>query len=108
MIVIIAASLLVILVIGSFFLTSTSSRMTDAQAQKIFSTECPTICGSTVSENYLKATKIEAEKPEFFKACLILIPEAKEFPNRCLERCGCDLSVTKEELELEFNKIKNG
>lgn len=109
MIVIIGAALLVVVVIGAFFLTNTGQRTSEAEAIQALNKQCAdnNICSVSSTDNYLTATTLESKYPALFNACLLLVPEARTYPNRCIEKCGCNLAVTQEENEQFFNQIKS-
>lgn len=92
-IVILVASVIIFVMIWSFITTVSVRQMSTADAQRIFSVDCRTLCSTDSEENYATAYEILKNKPDFVKACTVLGYGSAEYPNRCLERCGCDMYV---------------
>jgi Tfp pilus assembly protein PilE len=107
MIVIIVIAALVLVVLVSYFLSMSGTSMSDAQANAAFRSGCLKYCKTDVERNYISAYSLSQSDTEFMSACEKLGYGNKEFPNRCLEKCGsfCDMEATPTDISNRHDQV---
>lgn len=107
-VIIIVIAILVLLSVSAFFLTSTTSGMTQTQATKIFGEACAQLrCGTSQGicmENYEQfQTKDFYNK--FYEACSILHGEGRDNSFLCFSACGNCITLTAEQIQYIASRI---
>ncbi|MBI4162315.1 MAG: hypothetical protein HY513_01420 [Candidatus Aenigmarchaeota archaeon] len=105
MIVIAIIVVLVLAVVGAFLLTSAGGQSSSAGANKIFAEGCLRYCTSSAEQNYLNAYEIKKNDQQFLNACVQLGYGTEEFPVQCLQRCGCDLTTSQNEINTRLQEL---
>ncbi|MEM7819735.1 MAG: hypothetical protein QXD48_02815 [Candidatus Aenigmatarchaeota archaeon] len=107
MIIIIILAVLVLIVLSAYFISTSGTSMSTADANRIFSKGCLRYCKSDVEKNYVNAYYIPETDKEFMAACERLGYGNREYPNRCLEKCGhvCDMQATDSDVNNRFDQI---
>lgn len=96
-IVIMALAVIVLVGVGAFFATQSTSGISRADAARIFSTGCQTLCADTIAENQALALALKnGEHADFLDACAVMgVPDARDLPGRCLDACNnCQYAET--------------
>ena len=98
---IIAITILVLASMSFLFLSSSTQFSSDREAKAYFATTCPQIrCG------YDTSARLKEQFTKFYEACTyVLGPAVEEKPYQCLQQCGCDVSVSEEEVQENINEF---
>jgi len=104
-IIIVIVVVLVLLMLGAFLLASTGSQSKSADANKVFAEGCLRYCTPSSEQNYLNAYEIKKNDKQFLDACVQLGYGSYDFPVQCLQQCGCDLSITQDEINTRLQEL---
>ena len=98
MIIVVVIAALVLVALGAFFITTSGSSMSDAEAQRIFANGCVQYCKPGLYDTFTAAFRASQNDPNFIKACTRLGYGDGQNANRCLEKCpGCNVILDKNE-----------
>ncbi len=91
-IVLIVIVVLVLVVFVMFFYSSTGAKMSEAEADNIFTQQCLNLCKQAKEKGYVFLTSLPESNPEFIRACQTKYGTGA--PNECLGFCGAGCSIT--------------
>lgn len=90
-IVLIAIVVLVLVVFATFFYSSAGSKMSEAEAQNIFTQQCLDLCNKAKSGGYVFLNSLSETNPEFIRACQTKYGIGA--PGECLGFCGAGCNI---------------
>lgn len=100
MIVIMAVAVLLLVSLSFFFSSSVSQFGSESEARTYLVSTCRLLrCG------YDTSAELKENYQKFYDACKSVLPEAEEKPYQCLQQCGCDASVSEEEVQQNINEF---
>ena len=90
----------------AIFIGTSSQNINTTDANKIFAQGCQKYCSSTsIDETYLSSYEITQNDKEFLTACISLGYGTTEYPIKCLDTCGCDTTVTREDINRRLQQL---
>lgn len=106
-IIIIALSLIVLVGVAAFFLSSMNPSKNDIDANSYFYQTCPTLRCTNSRANFDIARTLSSDNPDFIKSCRRLFPETNGIATDCMQKCGCDFTVTQGAVQNNINNFAN-
>lgn len=106
MLVVIIIIVLVLVTVIAMFIGTSGQNINTTDANKVFAQGCQTYCSSaSLDETYLSSYEIAQNDREFLNACISLGYGTEEYPIKCLDTCGCDTSVTREDINRRLQQL---
>ena len=103
-VVVIGLAVLVLVAVAAFFTTGSGGQLSELDARREFTVGCQNFCESA-PENYALAARLPTEHKKFYAACQRLY-NVGDYPNRCLEQCGCDMNMTEQDLQANRERLE--
>src|SRR3989338_1755987 len=98
-IIVVSIGVLTLVSVVAMFFTGTFGRISEADAQRIFSIGCARYCQPDLYETFVNAYDASQNDPNFVRACERLDYGDSDHVNRCLKRCSnCNLDVGEEDI----------
>lgn len=105
-IIVVAIGVLALASLSLFFFTGSFNQISEAEAQRLFSSGCARYCQSDLYETFRNAYVASQNDPDFVGACERLNYGDKAHVNRCFERCSnCNLDVNEGDISRGYDNL---
>lgn len=105
-VIVLAITILVLASISAFFFTSSFGQISEAEAQRIFSSGCVRYCEPDLYKTFTNAYMASRNDPSFVMACERLGYGDASHVNRCLERCSnCNLNINEQDIGQQHDQL---
>lgn len=105
-VIIVAIAMLALTSLGWLLLSGSFGQMSEADAQRVFSTGCARYCEPNLYQTFKNAYLASKNDKDFVAACKRLKYGDEQYVNRCFERCAnCNLDVTEEDINRGYDNL---
>ena len=105
-VIVVAMGLLTIASLSVFFFSSSFSQISEADAQRIFSSGCARYCQPDLYQTFRNAYTASQNDENFVRACERLNYGDRNHVNRCFERCAnCNLDVNEGDINTGYDNL---
>jgi len=106
MIIIVAIAVLTLASISIFFFSGSFGQISEAEAQRLFSSGCARYCQPDLYETFRNAYTASQNDHDFVSACERLGYGDGAHVNRCFERCSnCFLEVNQDDINRGYDNL---
>jgi len=105
-VIVVAIGLLTLASLSMFFFTGSFGQISEADAQRLFSSGCARYCQPDLYQTFRNAYTASQNDPDFVAACERLNYGDRDHVNRCFERCAnCNLDVNENDINAEYDNL---